>query len=79
MARIDSFEELPNGDGTLHQPVECGFKIFTDEGKTIVQLDTYGSSDRKLQGKVSQSIQLDEAAAAYLFGILKRTFPRLKE
>ena len=31
--------------------------MFERDGKSYLQLDTYGSADRKIPGKVSQSIQ----------------------
>ena len=46
-------------------------------GKTHVQLDTYGSDARKLNVKVSQSIQFDQASAAELLEILRHAFPNL--
>ena len=78
MARIGVFTEMAGGDGNVHGEVECGYKIFVAHGQTYLQLDTYGSEERKLQGKVSQSIQLDVTSAAYLMGVLRRTFPQIQ-
>lgn len=41
-----------------------------------VQLDTYGSADRKLAQKVSQSIQLDREGALELLRIMETAFPK---
>jgi hypothetical protein len=47
------------------------------DGITYVQLDTYGSCERHIPGKVSQSIQLDESGAAELTRIFGRAFSSL--
>jgi hypothetical protein len=77
MAKIQAFEELPPSGGQVHGPVLCGWKIFEDAGAAFLQLDTYGSDARKLTGKVSQSIQFDQASASELLGVLRRAFPTL--
>ena len=41
----------------------------------MLQLETYGSDDRAIPGKVSQVIQLDEAGARELKRIIERAFP----
>ena len=74
MAKIAKF---PPDGGQVHGPVLCGWKIFKAAGKRHVQLDTYGSDARKLTGKVSQSIQFDQASAAELLEILRHAFPNL--
>jgi hypothetical protein len=40
-------------------------------------LETYGSNSRAIPGKVSQSIELDEAGAAELMSIIGQAFPGL--
>jgi hypothetical protein len=40
----------------------------------IVQIDTYGSEDRKIPGKQSQTLQLGKEAAFELYKILKETY-----
>jgi hypothetical protein len=75
MARIAKYEQLANGNDKVHGPVLAGWKIFDAGGARLVQLDTYGSPDRQFRGKVSQSVQLDEASAVELVKILKRAFP----
>jgi hypothetical protein len=49
-----------------------------EDGGCLLQLDTYGSDERQIPGKVSQSLQFDEHAAQELFSILRRAFPGLK-
>lgn len=77
MALISNFEELNTGSERLHDPVDCGYRAFSVGGRVILQLETYGRSTRAEPGKVSQSLQLDEDAAAELIRILRRSFPSL--
>jgi hypothetical protein len=80
MARIVKFFELPDSDSVRpHTDVECGYRIATLGAAPILQLqlDIYGSSDRQIPGKVSQSIQIDEQGARQLMALLQRAFPSL--
>ena len=42
----------------LHNEVEATFNIINVDGETYIQINTFGSNERHLKGKVSQSIQL---------------------
>ena len=77
MALVREFVHAPKDENRVHEEVECGYLSFTARGETYLQLDTYGSKHRKLTGKVSQSIQIDAAAARELMGLLRKTFPGL--
>jgi hypothetical protein len=75
MALITDFSRVEKKTQKIHEPVECGYSVFRDrQGEIVLQLDTYGTSERKLTNKVSQSIQLDEAAARELLKIITSTF-----
>ncbi len=51
----------------VHQETTCTYSVFTTEvGKKYFQLDTYGSADRKILAKVSQSIQFELGSAKNL-------------
>ena len=75
MAKINEFHEVALESTRIHEGVSCGWRIFSADGERILQLDTYGSEARKIPGKVSQSIQLDESAARELLEIVVRAFP----
>ena len=77
MALISEFEESSSEIQRKHSSVQCGWRYFDVHGERFLQLDTYGSEDRKLKGKQSQSIQLDRDAAAELLRILQTAFPGL--
>ena len=74
MALVGSFSEVPAERDAIHDRVDCGWKSFQIGDHVILQLDTYGRPGRKHEGKVSQSFQLDEAAAAELLLLIKATF-----
>ena len=73
MAQIDieTIEKLHKDRNTVHEKVYATYSTFNSCGKHYVQIDTYGRSDREHPGKISQSIQLDEKSARYLFDLLK--------
>ncbi|MBI1649460.1 hypothetical protein [Hyphomicrobium sulfonivorans] len=75
MAWITSFE-LKAGSGKLHPTQLVGaVKVFVPEpGKAIVQIDTYGSDEREMPNKQSQTIQFGRESAHQLFTILKETY-----
>lgn len=55
----------------VHKPVEATYSVFIENGKRYLQLDTYGSVDREIPNKVSQSLQLDEETLEFLVSLLK--------
>jgi hypothetical protein len=75
VALITKFEERPLDPKSIHKPVDCGFRAVDIEGVRILQLETYGSAQRQMPEKVSQSIQLDLKAARRLKQILESSFP----
>jgi hypothetical protein len=60
---------------TPHTEADCTYSIvITRDGGKQLQLDTYGSSTRKLKGKKSQSIRLSAEAIGQLKSILAKQF-----
>lgn len=78
MALLGDFRQTSSDRNQLHGPVEWGWRAFEVEGRKILQIDTYGSQQRKLTGKQSQSIQVDERAAQILTELIRETFPSLR-
>lgn len=74
MALVRAFEEKRMERNSLHEEIEATFSVFERDGKTLLQIDTYGRNSREIPGKKSQSIQLDEAGAAALHAILAKAF-----
>jgi hypothetical protein len=72
VAVIISFERATGTNLSRHR-TDVEAKVFTFGGGSngpIVQISTYGSADRQFPDKVSQTIQLDRAAAQKLWSIL---------
>lgn len=75
MALIKSLTKIHKARQAVHQEVECNYSILTDEsGVKYLQLDTYGSPDRQMPGKTSQSIQFSRDAAEQLKRIIAEVF-----
>jgi hypothetical protein len=77
MARVESFVQVNRTGGYRLHPttVVCGVEVYEVGGRRVIQLDTYGAEDRDIPDKVSQTLQLDEAAARQLVKILQAAFP----
>lgn len=78
MARVKRFFEAPDGSKRHPTEVECGWSVINSSSGRLLQLSTYGSEQRQSHPKVSQTIQLDQEAAADLIGIIAQTFPTAK-
>ena len=75
MAWISKFEQREGSGRVQPSKVTAFFKVFTPpDGSPIIQIDTHGSSDREIPGKVSQTLQLGKEAATELFDLLKQTY-----
>jgi hypothetical protein len=70
MARIDILEEKEPLRTSVHSPVAATFDIFEKEGVTFLQIDTYGSDERQITGKITQSIQFGNEGLTKLRQIL---------
>ena len=76
MALINSFTEKTPERDTRHSDADATWHIGGAGAGKYLQIDTYGSPDRMMAGKVSQSIRLDARAAAELRVLIDRAFPR---
>lgn len=74
MALIRNFERKEMGRTGLHDEIEATYSVFEYDGRTLLQIDSYGRPDREIPGKKSQTIQLDHEGARALFDIIKREF-----
>ncbi|MFQ6145049.1 hypothetical protein ACLMNJ_18540 [Streptomyces seoulensis] len=77
MALIKEFQTVTSDTQRLHGPVTCGYRTFTVDGQRVLQLDTYGSTERQILNKISQSVQLDVDSARELLKIIEESFPDL--
>jgi hypothetical protein len=75
MARIARFTRLAKDRVGRHTNVECGYAVVEFDGRNTLLLETYGSDQRAVPGKTSQSLLIDEEAAAQLMRLLAQAFP----
>ena len=75
MALITQITELHKERNQVHGAVDCGYTVFEAAGLRYLQLDTYGSVERQIPGKTSQSIQLNATSAARLKTLIEKAFP----
>lgn len=73
MALVNKMEPI-NRNAKVHEEVDATYNILRSAGKTYVQINTYGSKERKEKGVVSQTLQLGEEAINQLQEIIKREF-----
>ena len=75
MARIREFRKGEQTHGQTHPTdVECVWWVFESEMGRLLQLDTFGSSERRNPGQQSQTLQLDRDRAEELVEILTQQF-----
>lgn len=59
---------------SIHRPTTATYTSFILQDKRYFQIDTYGSDDRIMPEKISQSIQFDEETAKVIVDLLKKEF-----
>lgn len=75
MALIKDMKETSMHRNRVHDATETEYCIFTDDkGNKYLQIDTFGSPERKVKGVKSQTIQIGETAAKQLQAIFKKHF-----
>jgi hypothetical protein len=79
MAVIGGFREAETRNDRVHPTVvDCEWQVVRSETVTLLQLTTFGSPDREIPGKASQTLQVDRAGAAVLIDLIRRAFPDLE-
>ena len=72
MALVTRLERMTKERNSVHTPVDCVYTVFSgSDGRRYLQLDTFGSRNRQIVGKVSQSIQFGRDAAFELKRIIE--------
>ena len=71
MATIRKLREGTLSKSSSHTEVEATYSVITTEDGPFLQIDTYGSKDRKFVGKKSQTIRFSPEALATLKELLK--------
>jgi hypothetical protein len=75
MALLREIEKKEPQNPKIHSEINGSYQTFEIPGdRKYIQIDTYGSKNRKFPGKISQSLQFDEKSAREFFEILRKEF-----
>ncbi|WP_072380402.1 hypothetical protein [Novosphingobium sp. NDB2Meth1] len=72
MAIIRKFEELDLKANARHTETIGGYSIQGQDGEKFIQINTVGSTDRMIPGKVSQTLRLTKEAIEQLAELAKK-------
>ncbi len=67
------FSHIDKERNTVHESVDATYCSFTKGEEKYFQIDTYGSENRQLKDKISQSIQIDCSMAIELLIYCRRS------
>ncbi|QVY62602.1 hypothetical protein [Cytobacillus gottheilii] len=73
MALVSKIDEISRS-ASIHDEVEASYNVVRNNGEIYVQVNTYGSPERKIKGKVSQSIQFSSEVIMDLYEIINKDF-----
>ena len=71
MAMVRKMKKQDLERDSKHTEVDSTYTIIKDGDSVFLQLDTYGSKDREIQGKKSQSIRFSTDALKQLKNIIE--------
>ena len=74
MATIRSISYEPPFRDSKHSDVEAILRAGDAEGEKFIKIDTYGSRDRQIAGKISQSVRLTKEAFEFIKKVGDRHF-----
>ena len=66
MALITNIQSKPLKVISKHSAVECSYTVISLDDEKLLQLDTYGSTERAIPGKKSQSLRFSKEAIQQL-------------
>ncbi|MFM5929751.1 MAG: hypothetical protein ACKOPQ_02465 [Novosphingobium sp.] len=69
MAIIRKFEALDLKANARHTVTKGGWSIQGQDGEKFLQINTVGSVDREIPGKVSQTLRLSKDAIEQLYSL----------
>jgi hypothetical protein len=74
MAVVRDFEPKPLDLARRQSEVEATIGLIEVDGEKFIQIDTYGSRDRVIPGKISQSLRLSKSAFEQLVDLGEKFF-----
>jgi len=74
MALVTTLKPQKLERDSTHNEVECTYTVIENDDGKFLQIDTYGSANRQIKGKKSQSIRFSKDA----INQLKNTIDKLE-
>ncbi len=74
MAIVRKLERQTLEKGSPHTDADCTYTVVDDDRGRYLQIDTYGSTNRQIPGKKSQSIRFAPEAIEQLKTLLREEF-----
>lgn len=71
MAIVRKLQKISLEKESRHTEVDATYSIIDEANEKFIQIDTYGSKTRQIEGKKSQSIRLSEEAITQLKEIIR--------
>ena len=72
MAIIRKFDELELKANARHTETQGGWSVQGQDGEKFIQINTVGSDDRAIPGKVSQTLRLSKEAIEQLADLARK-------
>jgi hypothetical protein len=72
MAIIRKFEQLDLKANARHTETLGGYSVQGQDGEKFIQINTVGSENREIPGKVSQTLRLTKEAIEQLAELAKK-------
>ncbi|MDF1834782.1 MAG: hypothetical protein P1U62_07860 [Alteraurantiacibacter sp. bin_em_oilr2.035] len=72
MAIIRNFDELEPKTNVRHSETHDGWSLQGQDGEKFIQINTMGSADREILGKVSQTLRLSKEAFEQLAELARK-------
>lgn len=70
----NKFNRTEKERNSVHKPTTATYTSFVSHDRHYFQIDTYGTDDRVMPEKISQSIQIDKETAEIIVELLKKEF-----
>jgi hypothetical protein len=74
MAIVRKFTEEPAAPETMHSECAGKLRAIKAGGAKFIQIDTCGSADREMPGKISQSLRLFESVVQQIIRMAAKHF-----
>ena len=74
MINLNHFEKKIKDRNQIQEKVNASYSVFTVHGEKYFQIDTYGTLNRKILNKTSQTLQFDKESAIKIIELLRKEY-----